>query len=57
MKKYIGSYQGEDVYLDSETDSAAIELIRFQQDTIEALRGVDADIAETMKRLIDREDG
>lgn len=57
MKTLVGAYQNEAVYLDSETDRDAIALIRHQQDTIEALRGVDADIAETMKLIRDREDG
>ena len=59
MNQHIGQYAGIPITLDMdlEVNRAIHGLITSQQDTIEALRGVDDDIAETMKRLIDREDG
>jgi len=55
---HIGTYAGIEITLeDNELNRSIRDLIASQQDTIEALRGTDADIAETMQRLLDREDG
>ena len=55
MRVFVGVIQGQDVYLDSDLNSDAIALITHQQDELERIKGVDADIAETMQRLIDRD--
>jgi len=58
VRIYIGNFEGQDIYLNTDipAEAAILGLIRHQQDEIEALRTV-LTIDSTMQRLIDKEDG
>ena len=54
MMRFMGRFEGVDIYLDSEKDRDAIALIRHQQDELERLK-FELTIEGTMQRLLDRD--